>query len=148
MSRIQMSLFFIAFLCELSLRTANAEKTKNVITTKRSNFSGRVNETVKDASIRMIKKQRFDGYGGGFGYDDLFYGKSELYWIIPLVFVLGIGALLLPIISIFMTSMITSGTLTLSAGRRKRDLNSKEQILSESITSFIKIVVNALKKYD
>lgn len=58
------------------------------------------------------------------GHDMAAYSKSDFYWLIPIAFLIGAGALLLPIISVFMTTLVTSGTLTLNAGRRrKRDVD-------------------------
>lgn len=58
------------------------------------------------------------------GHDMSAYSKSDFYWLIPIAFLIGAGALLLPIISVFMTTLVTSGTLTLNAGRRrKRDVD-------------------------
>ena len=55
------------------------------------------------------------------------YGKSDYYWLIPLVIVIGFGALLIPLLGTLMTTMLTSGTLTLTAGRRKRSLNQENE---------------------
>lgn len=59
---------------------------------------------------------------------DLAYGKTDYYWLIPLVILIGFGALLLPLIGTFMTTMITQGTLTLTAGRRKRSTEEDRYI--------------------
>jgi len=48
------------------------------------------------------------------------HGKSDYYWLIPLVIVIGFGALLIPLLGTLMTTLITQGTINLTAGRRKR----------------------------
>lgn len=45
--------------------------------------------------------------------------RSEFYWLIPLVMIIGIGALLLPLCSLFMTTLASNGAVSLG-GRRKR----------------------------
>lgn len=45
--------------------------------------------------------------------------RSDNYWLIPLTIIIGIGALLLPMLSFFMTIMVSNGAISLS-GRRKR----------------------------
>lgn len=68
--------------------------------------------------------QQMRDYYDPHGHDMSSYSKSDFYWLIPIAFLIGAGALLLPIISVFMTTLVTSGTLTLNAGRRrKRDVD-------------------------
>ena len=64
----------------------------------------------------------FERYGADIGA----YGKSDYYWLIPLVIVIGFGALLLPLLGTLMTTMITQGTINLTAGRRKREAFDSE----------------------
>ena len=46
--------------------------------------------------------------------------RSEFYWLIPLVMIIGIGALLLPLCSLFMTTLASNGAVSLGGRRRKR----------------------------
>lgn len=46
--------------------------------------------------------------------------RSEFYWLIPLVMIIGIGALLLPLCSLFMTTLASNGAVGLGGRRRKR----------------------------
>lgn len=57
------------------------------------------------------------------------------------IMVLGLGALLLPLMSTFMTTLLTSGTLSISGGRRRRrsvnsdplNMSPKDQSSSSSL---------------
>lgn len=63
---------------------------------------------------------------------DLMYGRTDYYWLIPVAFIIGIGALLLPVFSLFFTAMVTTGTINLTAGRRKRSIfNEPDQLLTK-----------------
>lgn len=58
-----------------------------------------------------------------FDYDyDIAY-RSDFYWLIPLVIIIGIGALLLPLCSLFMTAMVSNGAINFTGKRRKRSPN-------------------------
>ena len=46
--------------------------------------------------------------------------RSEFYWLIPLVMIIGIGALLLPLCSLFMTTLASNGAVSLGGKKRKR----------------------------
>uniref|UniRef100_T1KYC6 Uncharacterized protein n=1 Tax=Tetranychus urticae TaxID=32264 RepID=T1KYC6_TETUR len=59
---------------------------------------------------------------------DLAYGRTDYYWLIPVAFIIGIGAILLPVFSLFFTAMVTTGTINLTAGRRKRSLFNEKPI--------------------
>lgn len=59
-----------------------------------------------------------------FDYDyDIAY-RSDFYWLIPLVIIIGIGALLLPLCSLFMTAMVSNGAINFTGKRRKRSSSS------------------------
>jgi hypothetical protein len=57
------------------------------------------------------------------------YGKSDYYWLIPLVIVIGFGALLIPLLGTLMTTLITQGTINLTAGRKKRNIQNERFVL-------------------
>jgi hypothetical protein len=63
----------------------------------------------------------FNRYGSDIGA----YGKSDYYWLIPLVIVIGFGALLIPLLGTLMTTLITQGTINLTAGRKKRSIENE-----------------------
>lgn len=76
------------------------------------------------------------------------YAKSDYYWLIPVAFIIGAGALLLPIISVLMTTMVTSGSLTLSATkRRKREIDPTWQMM-EQLQAWWKQFNLAMEKFD
>ena len=55
-----------------------------------------------------------------FDYDyDVAY-RSDFYWLIPLVIIIGIGVLILPLCSLFMTAMVSNGAINFTGKRRKR----------------------------
>uniref|UniRef100_T1JRY1 Uncharacterized protein n=1 Tax=Tetranychus urticae TaxID=32264 RepID=T1JRY1_TETUR len=56
------------------------------------------------------------------------YGRADYYWLIPVAFIIGIGALVLPVFSLFATAMVTTGTINLTAGRKKRSLFNEKPI--------------------
>lgn len=47
-------------------------------------------------------------------------GKSDYSWIVPLIIVIGFGTLLIPLLGTLMTTMMTQGTINLTAGRRRK----------------------------
>jgi hypothetical protein len=59
------------------------------------------------------------GYGGGLSNE-----KSDFYYILPILLVIGLGSFLIPIISTFFTAIVTSngaiGGIGGCCGRRKR----------------------------
>lgn len=57
------------------------------------------------------------------GHQDVSY-RSEFYWLIPLIMIIGIGALLLPLCSLFMTTLASNGAIGLTGRRRKRRSSS------------------------
>ncbi|KAH9388593.1 hypothetical protein TYRP_007935 [Tyrophagus putrescentiae] len=91
------------------------------------------------------------GYDSSWGYLDSYshdmYGKSDYSWLIPLIIVVGFGTLLIPLMGTLMTTMITQGTINLTAGRRKR---SSEPLLENSSTNWrnvVQTVEDALLKF-
>jgi hypothetical protein len=80
-----------------------------------------------------------------YDYDyDVAY-RSDFYWLIPLVIIIGIGALILPLCSLFMTTMVSNGAINLT-GRRKRSLGDPEsnESLSYQILTLVTKVEEAL----
>ncbi|KAF7490763.1 hypothetical protein SSS_10444 [Sarcoptes scabiei] len=47
-------------------------------------------------------------------------GKSDYSWIVPLIIVIGFGTLLIPLLGTLMTTMMTQGTINLTAGKRRK----------------------------
>lgn len=115
-----------------------------------------------DPSVRLFKKPQHevedvhyhaaphDGYSGPpaehknsprYEYDyDVAY-RSDFYWLIPLVIIIGIGALLLPLCSLFMTTMVSNGAINLT-GRRKRSV--EQETTSDRILKLVTKVEEAL----
>jgi hypothetical protein len=97
----------------------------------------------------------YQGHSAGHGYyadhhhEGLSaYSKSDYYWLIPVAFIIGAGALLLPIISVLMTTMVTSGSLSLSATkRRKREIDPSWQMV-EQLQAWWKQFNMAMQKFD
>lgn len=84
-------------------------------------------------------------YDYGTGGGEVAY-RSDFYWLIPLVIVIGIGALLLPLLSLFMTIMVSQGAISLT-GRRKRSFSDEIPALSsESILNLISRLESAISK--
>lgn len=75
------------------------------------------------------------------------YARQDYYWLIPVAFIIGIGALLLPVVSLFITAMITTGTINLTAGRKKRsplfDQSSNLMRNSDTIKTLTDLMVKA-----
>lgn len=116
----------------------------------------------RDPSVRLSKKPQQeveevhyhagpdDGYSGlnaehknspRYEYDyDVAY-RSDFYWLIPLVIIIGIGALLLPLCSLFMTTMVSNGAINLT-GRRKRSI--EQETTSDRILKLVTKVEEAL----
>jgi hypothetical protein len=85
--------------------------------------------------------------GYDYGAGEVSY-RSDFYWLIPLVIIIGIGALLLPMLSLFMTIMVSQGAISLT-GRRKRSFISEQSgISAESIMELISKVESAIKKFN
>jgi len=57
-------------------------------------------------------------------YDDLFAPKSDMMWLLPLAFLVGSGILFLPLIGLLCSMLFTTGTINLTAGRKKRSFQS------------------------
>lgn len=110
----------------------------------------------------------YGGYGGRHGYpidpwrqhrydywdSSELYARADYYWLIPVAFIIGIGALLLPVFSLFITAMVTTGTINLTAGRKKRSIGggdvSQENRGYEKIKSLSRLVEKvqlAMKKF-
>lgn len=67
------------------------------------------------------------GQEHGWEYDYGATAKSDWFWlIVPAVIVVGAGVIILPLIAACFVSMFTSGSYTLSAGRKKRDVTGAE----------------------
>ncbi|KAI2797854.1 hypothetical protein BLOT_015274 [Blomia tropicalis] len=84
------------------------------ILTKLSSNLNQLNPHINRAKARGYDWSYLDGYS-----HDV-YGKSDYAWIIPLIIVVGFGTLLIPLMGTLMTTMITQGTINLTAGRRRR----------------------------
>ncbi len=71
---------------------------------------------------RRQSLSRVARYDGGFeGYYGGAIEKSEFYYILPILLVIGLGSFLIPIISTFFTALVTSqGAIGGCCGRRKR----------------------------
>lgn len=77
-------------------------------------------------------EQDVNPYYKNMGYDyadtgDVSY-RSDFYWLIPLTIIIGIAALILPMLSFFMTIMVSNGAINLSglSGRRKRSFDQPD----------------------
>lgn len=71
---------------------------------------------------RHTKSQRMARYDGWFdGMGEGAVEKSEFYYVLPILLVIGLGSFLIPIISTFFTALVTSsGAIGGCCGRRKR----------------------------
>lgn len=79
-----------------------------------------------------------------YDYDyDLAY-RSDFYWLIPLVIIIGIGALLLPLCSLFMTTMVSNGAINLTGRRRRRSISDTRDSLSNQVLQIVTKVEEAL----
>lgn len=82
-------------------------------------------------------------YGGG----EVAY-RSDFYWLIPLVIIIGIGALLLPLLSMFMTIMVSQGAISLTGRRKRSFMDDVPALSSESILKLITEVESAISKFN
>lgn len=98
-----------------------------------------------DAHNLYYKNAGYD-YGAGAGGEVAY--RSDFYWLIPLVIIIGIGALLLPMLSLFMTIMVSQGAITLTGRRKRSFMNEESGISAESIMGLISKVESAIKKFN
>lgn len=81
------------------------------------------------------------------------YARSDYYWLIPVAFIIGIGALLLPVFSLFITAMVTTGTINLTAGRKRRSLSAdsvrglRSREALRTLTDLVDKVQSAMKRF-
>jgi len=85
---------------------------------------------------------RIYDYDNTYANYDVAY-RSDFYWLIPLVIIIGIGALILPLCSLFMTTMVSNGAISLS-GRRKRSTEEVGNSISDQVFELISEVEDAL----
>ena len=123
----------------------SANDTLNNGHTQRNESSSAVNNSDK-------RSRTFFDYGGDYGHE-LGY-RSDFYWLIPLIIVIGMGALLLPLMSALMTALVSTGAITLTAGRRRRRRDTehifaslKENALSETLMSLLTQIETAFDKF-
>lgn len=101
---------------------------------KIGNFADRLNNKLQTLMplLREVQEQSGaqsrSGSGGTYsdwlGYNDGYEmsSKSDYSWLVPIVIVIGLGTLVIPLLGTFMTSMLTQGTINLTAGRRRRSV--------------------------
>ncbi|KAH7642170.1 hypothetical protein DERF_003210 [Dermatophagoides farinae] len=97
-------------------------------------------------AMQQPKSRGYDNYG--YGYLDGYYGdvagKSDYSWIVPLIIVIGFGTLLIPLLGTLMTTMMTQGTINLTAGRRRK--RSTTNFLDELYEMSNKIEIGPILK--
>ena len=86
-------------------------------------------------------------------YDDMMTARSDMYWLVPIAFVIGSGVLFLPIIAILCSMLFTTGTINLTAGRKKRSVqdflkNFSTKPSSQLIDELVKQLSVAWDKFE
>lgn len=112
-----------------------------------ANSTDSPNTSRSDVLSKKLPRFLFDFHD----YGELGY-RSEFYWLIPLIMVIGIGALLLPLLSVFTTALVSSGAITLTAGRKKREAerifaSMQPNALSDTMMSLLTQVEKAFEKF-
>lgn len=82
-----------------------------------------------------------------FDYDyDVAY-RSDFYWLIPLVIIIGMGVLILPLCSLFMTAMVSNGAINFTGKRRKRSTQLHPLLSDQLLDTLIKVnsAIDALR---
>lgn len=84
-------------------------------------------------------RQMYDTYDA---YDVAY--RSDFYWLIPLVIIIGIGVLILPLFSLFMTAMVSNGAINLTGRRRKRRSVNEDNDFPDQLVELVAHVEEVL----
>lgn len=130
-------------------RSLNASASASVAATA-SNKSSSAESPAAKKSRFLFDLHGLHSHEAHYGHDIGF--RSEHYWLIPLIIVIGCGALLLPMLSVLTTALVSSGAITLTAGRKKREVerifaSMQPNALSDTMASLLSQVEKAFEKF-
>ena len=97
----------------------------------------------RSSGSRVAREDYLDGgyYGGAIE-------KSDFYYVLPILLVIGLGSFLIPIISTFFTALVTSSSaIGGCCGRRKRRRRANQSLISiDTIYEIWQTVQKAIDK--